>query len=194
MLNTAITNTPKFSSSGRAQSPLPFANCSTTVLLLLGVEASIVEGIARHLQDLTGAAPSLCSSTCHVCVCTVLREHCAPCSTSWAAVSSHQPSRQWDRGRAEQQGVTAGSWAWLRFLKGECSTTPRQRSLQGLNNSICYNRAPGAIVPLGLGTQWQPQEWRALLRAVQLMPLPLPKGCDIYMANTQQFSFMGNSG
>lgn len=109
----------------------------------------MVEGIARHLQDLTGAAPPLYSNVRlrgakqqlpRLPVCSVLREHCASCSTSWAAVSSCQPSPQWDRGRAEEQGVTAGSWAWLSFLKEECSTTPRKRSLQGLSNLFCNNR------------------------------------------------------
>lgn len=90
MLNTAVTKVPKFSSSGREWSPLPFTSCSTTALLL-GVEASMLEGIARHLQDLTGAAQLLSSSVRlrgakqhlpHLPVCTVLSEHCASCSTS----------------------------------------------------------------------------------------------------------------
>lgn len=127
---------------------VPCIRAATTVPLL-GVEASMVEGIAGHPQDLAGAAPPLPSSvrlggaTRHLPrlpVYTVLREHCASCSTSWPAVSSHQPSRQHDRGRAEEKGVTAGRWAWLRLLRGECSTTHRKRSLCGLSNSVCYNR------------------------------------------------------
>lgn len=127
---------------------VPCIRAATTVPLL-GVEASMVEGIARHLQDLAGAAPPLSSSvrlggaTRHLPrlpVYTVLREHCASCSTSWPAVSSRWPSRQHDRGRAEEQGVTAGRWAWLRLLKGECSTTHSDHKETFSCNSVCYNR------------------------------------------------------
>lgn len=145
MLNTAVTNMPEFSSSGRGGAPLPFTNCSTTVLSLVGVKASMVEGIARHL---TGAAPPPYSSEAQGCQAAPATSVCVHSAEGTlyslfhqlAAGSSHQPSRQWDRGRAEEQGVTAGTWAWLRCLKRECSTTPRQRSLQGLSDLVCYNR------------------------------------------------------
>lgn len=123
------------------------------------------------------------------CQAAPAKSACVHSAEGTLSSSSRQPSRQWDRGRADEQGVTAGSWAWLRFLKGECSTTPRRRSLQGVTHFVTIDR----IVPLGLGTQWQLQEWTTLLKAAHLTPLPLPIGCDIYMANTQKFSFMGNS-
>lgn len=140
MLNTAVTNVPKFSSSGRGWAPLPFTNCHQCCFSWESRLPwwKVLPGSSQVLLHLcTEREAQGCPAAPVLSVCTVLREHTLPVPPAGqqALLTSQHVS-----GTQEGQGVTAGSWAWLRFLKGECRTTPRQRSLQGLSNSVCDNR------------------------------------------------------
>lgn len=88
-----------------------------TIVLLWWVKAVVAAGIVRHfrgwsshLHYLTHDTPPLFSSVMsqgakqhlpHLILCTVLREHCGSCSTSWATNPLHHTgvTEEWVRNR-----------------------------------------------------------------------------------------------
>lgn len=178
MLNRAVTNMPKFSSSGRGCFPRPFANSSTTVLFL-GIQASMVEGIARHLQDLTCCSTSTAtwgsgvpSSTCQICLCA----QCWGNTAVLVAPAGQQPllaghhvseTEEGLRSRVWQLAVGLGWGSW----RGNAAQYPGNGLLQHTEHwNLC------AIRPWYSGSG---RRGKLCLGAAQLTPLPLPQGCDI---------------
>lgn len=202
MLNTAVTNMQNSLPVGE-DGPLcllpsvPLQCCSWESRLPW---CKVLPGTCRtsqvlfHLSTAVGGW-GVPSSTCHVCLCaqcwgnTVLP---VPPAGQQSLLASHHVSGSEEGLRSRVWQLAAGlGWG---FWRRNAAQHPGEGLCRvWVTPFVTTDRELEAIVPLGLGTQRQLREWRTLLRAAQLTPLPLLKGCDIYMANTQQFSFMGNS-